>query len=655
MAIQPTKVIGFDFGHGETALSQVIVMTYEKRSDAPKPVTSLKINKKDRQVTALAYRNDSGFLLGENAAIRASQNGVDEFYIAFKDRPSDDPEYQRVMSDYVRAVFEHLLDTGQIAEQDDLHFYVGCPSDWSGKVPGQVGEIEYYEEILSASGVPNLHVVRESHAALMFVLHNESVDLEHMLARGILLVDVGSSTTDFTLLKSAEHTPIDFGQDLGASLVDKTILAYTLEHHPDGPLFEQSFDAFPKYGLLCELACRKAKEEYFSNLESYENDAEVFAGQVRISTSQGERMFWPILSGQIMQEIILQDALPTLGGLSWPDAFRHEIQLVRQRLEEEGIYLDSVILTGGASHMNFIKQIVQGEFPDIRVFQDGAPETTIARGLALWGRADLLTQGFMAEIQALIDHDIPSIVDKHLPELLEQVSNTVANGIANDLLLQAMKAWRNRETWQGKTMATLNDMEKQLSVAAKEWPKRSSAKSSIASEITTWLRTVEEELSETTDAICKRYGLPPAALNFEGQIDDTPATANISVDDPTVLADTLVGVIYTIIALILIGLPGPGWIALLIGGPIALAFGDDISDAVQGWVKDRDMPKIMRQTTVSEDKINNMIRKNKSSISERIQETLIEQGVGAKLEQQIIATLQAEAEQKAGKARLMLL
>jgi molecular chaperone DnaK (HSP70) len=52
------------------------------------------------------------------------------------------------------------------------------------------------------------------------------------LRSAVLIVDIGSSTTDFTLVKSLHEIPLDFGRNaLGASLIDKAIFARTLANH----------------------------------------------------------------------------------------------------------------------------------------------------------------------------------------------------------------------------------------------------------------------------------------------------------------------------------------------------------------------------------------------------------------------------------------
>ena len=59
----------------------------------------------------------------------------------------------------------------------------------------------------------------------------------------LLLIDIGSSTTDFTLVKSLSEFPLDFGRNtLGASLIDKSILARTLANHEQRTLLEKVFE-----------------------------------------------------------------------------------------------------------------------------------------------------------------------------------------------------------------------------------------------------------------------------------------------------------------------------------------------------------------------------------------------------------------------------
>ena len=208
------KIIGFDLGHGETALTWVRA---GNQDNAPQ---SLLINNKKSQITAIAYHPQKGVLLGD-LAFQASDSS--SFEIAFKSRRFDDKAYQKVIKEFVSAVFQQLIDTQQIQAEEQNIFFVGCPSGWWQE------EIATYKQLLEEC-LPNVTVVKESRAALMHAKESGIFTIQE-LAKSVLVIDIGSSTTDYTLVEGMSNIPIDFGYDLGASLIDKAILLKTIECH----------------------------------------------------------------------------------------------------------------------------------------------------------------------------------------------------------------------------------------------------------------------------------------------------------------------------------------------------------------------------------------------------------------------------------------
>jgi molecular chaperone DnaK (HSP70) len=139
------------------------------------------------------------------------------------------------------------------------------------------------------------------------------------LKSSVLIVDIGSSTTDFTLVKSFQEIPKDFGMNaLGAALIDQAIFARTLASHEQKDLLEKVFAEYPHHQARCELACRKAKEDYFSNEQLY-SDPQSFA---RGFESINEQIYFIPKVNRLMMEEILHQPLPELEQKSWIECFR---------------------------------------------------------------------------------------------------------------------------------------------------------------------------------------------------------------------------------------------------------------------------------------------------------------------------------------------
>ncbi|MBD0388474.1 MAG: hypothetical protein ICV54_18735, partial [Nostoc sp. C3-bin3] len=254
------ETIGFDLGHGETAVAKAVVESID-------PPQMLEINNKKNQITALGWHPKLGYLVGEQALIQA---GVTQLTISFKQKPNNDPKYRETISTFVATYYRLLKESKQLEGGESSYFYIGCPSGWT------ISDRTEYQKLLQEAGIPQLNVVPESRAAFMQAKEAGKLEYDKLVA-SVLIVDIGSSTTDFTLVKSLEEIPIDFGSNtLGASLIDKAIFARTLANHEQKALLEKVFKEYPHHQARCELACRKAKEDYFSNEQLY-SDPESFA------------------------------------------------------------------------------------------------------------------------------------------------------------------------------------------------------------------------------------------------------------------------------------------------------------------------------------------------------------------------------------------
>jgi molecular chaperone DnaK (HSP70) len=352
MSNNHVEIIGFDLGHGETALAYIL-------NNNPEP-QKLLLHKVHCQPTMIAYSTEQGVLFGKPAL---NQKATD-FQIAFKKRPTSEPNYQKVMKDYVNAIYEHLVQTNQLQKDDQNHFFIGCPSEWTD------AEIAEYQKLLKSSHLPDVSVIEESFAALMQARMSDLVTGEEIKGN-VLVIDVGSSTTDCTLVKAGRHEKDgDFGIDLGAGLLDKAILDYSLGQNEDREDIESVFQKFPYFRHSCEFKCRQAKEEYFCIPDNYLDAESKVDGSLKI---QKVGIFEPIVYKQIIKNVTEQPLnnclpkskhfLPSLKGVnlqkSWQDNFRFFLTETKQGLEKKGVKVNTIILTGGASKMDFIPEIIQ--------------------------------------------------------------------------------------------------------------------------------------------------------------------------------------------------------------------------------------------------------------------------------------------------------
>ncbi|WP_445633379.1 Plasmid segregation protein ParM/StbA domain-containing protein [Nostoc sp. DSM 114161] len=602
------ETIGFDLGHGETAVAKAIVESIE-------PPQMLEINNKKNQVTALGWHPKLGYLVGEQALIQA---GVTQLTISFKQKPNNDPKYRETISTFVATYYRLLKESKQLEGGKSSYFYIGCPSGWS------VSDRSEYQNLLQEAGIPQINVVPESRAAFMQAKEAGKLEYDKLVA-SVLIVDIGSSTTDFTLVNSLEEIPIDFGSNtLGASLIDKAIFSRTLANHEQKALLEKVFKEYPHHQARCELACRKAKEDYFSNEQLY-SDPESFA---RGFESINEQIYFIPQVNKLMIEEILNQPLPELGFHSWIQTFSDSLNEAKEKLKKLGIVPKLVLMTGGASRMKFTHLLCQKMFPEPETLlrPDPEPERCIALGLARVGRWDLRAAAFKEEVNKLFtSNKIKSLIERHIPELIESLTKPLTDG----LIVNAVKP--GLKDWQKNKIRTLADLETSLIGRAEQWLKSDLAVRIINNQCVSWFSNkIQPNLAAQTDPICRKFQIPRSSLRFQDSIDPNFVNPELRVGD-AILAETVGfivnvviggGTVASIITLILTG--HLTWPIALVYGASVMAAGMELNrKSVQEVIKTNvDVPSWVRSSFLSDKKIEDMCEQIKPELEKVIQEQL---------------------------------
>ncbi|MEH2107954.1 Hsp70 family protein [Nostoc sp.] len=602
------ETIGFDLGHGETAIAKAIVESIE-------PPQMLEINNKKNQITALGWHPKLGYLVGEQALIQA---GVTQLTISFKQKPNNDPKYRETISTFVATYYRLLKESNQLAGGEGSYFYIGCPSGWT------VSDRTEYQKLLQEAGIPRLNVVPESRAAFMQAKEAGKLEYDKLLA-SVLIVDIGSSTTDFTLVKSLEEIPIDFGSNtLGASLIDKAIFARTLANHEQKALLEKVFQEYPHHQARCELACRKAKEDYFSNEQLY-SDPESFA---RGFESINEQIYFIPQVNKLMMEEILNQPLPELENHSWIKSFRDSLTEAKEKLEKLGIVPKLLLMTGGASRMKFTHVLCQEMFPEPETLlrPDPEPERCIAMGLARVGRWDLRAAAFKQEVNKLFtSNKLKGLIERHIPELIESLTKPLTDSLIVNAVKPALK------DWQKNKIRTLADLETALIGRAEQWLKSDRAVQIINHQCAYWFSNkIQPDLAAQTDPICRKFQIPRSSLRFEDSIDPNFVNPELQIGD-TILAETVAfivnvviggGAVASIITLILTG--HLTWPIALVYGASVMAAGMELNrKTVQEVIKTKvDVPSWIRSNFLSDKKIEDMCEQIKPELEKVLQEQL---------------------------------
>jgi hypothetical protein len=600
-----SEIIGFDLGHGESAVTIAITRAITEPQ-------VLDIQGRKSMITAVAFHPSRGVLIGEDAY---TAKNLDNLRIRFKSAHLEQPGVREPIRLFAEKIYRILVADGKIKGNGESHFIVGCPSGWSPKTRAD------YAVLLQEAGLNPVTVMAESRAA--FLNAKEAGDLgvkEEQLAGSVLIIDVGSSTTDFTAVQSLKEYPIDFGQnELGAGLIDVAILERTLHRRPDQGELMRLFTRYPHLKAKCELKCRKVKEMFFSNEDKY---AEEPAKDVELIEAEKDILFQVKIDQQEMADI-LASPLAGLHNRSWREAFGEALLVARERTRNNPPQL--VLLTGGASRMGFIRTMAEAAFPEARVLLGAEPEFAIAKGLAWAGRIDQKTKAFRDEVDRLLQSEqVAGIVRGKLPDLLAALAATLAQNLSKEFVIPAFSDWQKGQI---KTLAAL---EPTVESRLEAWLASPAGKEALALPVIQWFDSLKPQIEGLTNPICDRYHIRRSSLSLpssKGWGGKVPAglfdpKKMLALDD---FADVLTLIVSSVVGTIMGGagtallLKGPvGWIIGFLFATVLLVLG---KDKALDYLKNTDFPVFTRKLVLRK-VVEWNLRKSEPELKEKIQESL---------------------------------
>ena len=175
---------GFDLGDGESAVARV-----DGEQGLPEIV---EIEGKKVVITAWAVMKNGEVRIGENAARSAStaSRSAARFKSRFLDPTQDS---SGLIRDFAARILESLRKSGELKGGEKSNsFYIGCPAGWDKAAR------EYYQTIFENLGVPAVRVISESRAVLVGAIQSNFLrDYVDLNTKSVLVIDIGSSTTDF--------------------------------------------------------------------------------------------------------------------------------------------------------------------------------------------------------------------------------------------------------------------------------------------------------------------------------------------------------------------------------------------------------------------------------------------------------------------------
>ena len=316
----------------------------------------------------------------------------------------------------------------------------------------------------------------------------------------VLIVDIGSSTTDFTYSRDLDAE--DVGHNiLGSGLLDTQIFNLNLARQKSKKQIEKLLKKYPHYQPIMEYWCRQAKEAYFTGEDK---PVEMIK---RLPVNGG--VLFEIKIDKIDADEILGTPLESLNGYSWEAAYNFALKETVEKLG--GRAPDTILLTGGASRLPLILPATERAFPKAKVLRGAEPEFSIARGLSWLGRFEFLHASFQEAVaQALSEDGAIYTKAKNASQSLGQnLAPALVDAMTDGCTIPVFQQWRSGQ------IQSLEEVEGVLSERVKTWLQSDSATAVLKPVINDWFAQLQRDIEKDTDPLCRDHGLPAMVLSLD--------------------------------------------------------------------------------------------------------------------------------------------
>ena len=366
-------VIGLDIGDGESSLAWAPLDRSEPARIYARPRSG------ERSIVTAMAQSPTGAgrprLIGDEAV---TSRGARHFSVNFKTAPDMLGPGTPAAVLFAQALLTEFREQYPEVFRDGVAL-VGHPAGWPAEA------VTAYARHLALLGLP-VRLMPESQSALLHVRDRGRND--ELLER-VLIVDIGSSTTDVTIVEDLTPRNLPVGAALGCRRIDEQLagLVRAALHHDAELTAALTADGGPDFLLL---ACRWAKEAQFSGVSRRIMD---------LRESCEERLR-PIVATAWTWLLDLEIPRTVAAAGGWGEDFRAVLTEVAELLGDRPPQL--VVLTGGGSRMPLVDRLCREVFPASRVERDEDPAFAVARGLVSSGQYRAGVERFRRDIATLI-------------------------------------------------------------------------------------------------------------------------------------------------------------------------------------------------------------------------------------------------------------
>jgi hypothetical protein len=322
---------------------------------------------------------------------------------------------------------------------------------------------------------------------------------------------------------------------------------------------------------------------------------------------------------------------------------------MHDRIMRGNLPLKGIILTGGASRMQFVRDTVRRVFSDIEGIKyppDSTPEFSIARGLARLERRRHVIDSFTATIEDLIKQRIPPLIEEHLPKLLDLLLPALTKKLITDFAIPEIFRWRNGEV---DTMKALNE---RIQEHIEVWLKSAEGLTFVAALANRWWNELlrDTDLKARVERICAEHDVPHGSLDLLFPfVPDEHYELDLQIPIPLETILRVVGYIILWAIVWVLPLGGP-----LIAAFIALLFKEGIDEFIDEHMRKISMPVWMRKR-ISDEKIYSIGSEQGDKICEKLKRKILDdKNVLEKMHTQTVAQLRTHFRQKSDEAARLI-
>ena len=572
------RFFGFDLGDAESAIARL----FKEDQVTPEMLT---VAGEQSFITAYAQLASGELLIGEKACY--TDNAIKR-KLRFKSRFLTDRSSANDVKSFAAGVLGELYGSGDLIRNEECSFYIGCPAGWDRNAR------EHYREIFERAGYPPAKIISESRAAMVSACQSKHLQIGvDILSKPVLVVDIGSSTTDFAYIMGGKEVEMQTAGEvvLGGGLMDEILLEESVAASGLGrKKIQHVFEESEPWRTYAEFAARRLKEKYYSD-EEYWSTHEC---KESIVLHYDRPVKLTLRMDRGTADKLINKKIQKLGNRSFHEVFIASLQDVRDNIS--GSLPELIFLTGGVSKLPAIRDWCCSVFPEAVVISATDPEFSVAKGLAYCGRIDEDIRAFREELDQLIKSStIEDIVSKHIPTLYKDAVDCLVEPIVTEVALPIFERWRTGE------ITRLSDTDEILAREVGTFLRSEETRELLAGPITNWLKPVIEEIEEYTVPICIRHRVPYSALSLKSylsasDIDIKVDAKNIfAVEEMTFLIDSIVTAVVAILIATIDLIPfmaGPEGVLIgIIASIVVLVLG---KEKMQEKLLSADIPKVMR-------------------------------------------------------------